>query len=262
MEVPLQVTMHFSVSASSWQCGLKWASPPFVCLFNMVQSLLSRSKFIISKVSSPTWVHCPMQTLRWALCPVQTLRWDSLMLGNLLVITHYAHCKLSVAQRCSSMCLIVFLKWCFCVSTVILHLNLCDKLVWVCWLYCYSISWDMRCALDTLTNFFTSLYCWHSMIDRTIPSSQAQHRKITTWNYDVILLYVNAPGNMNENMGKTKNKFLGVFMIAIYNTPNSELWYANNCQHTHSYRSCESQLCHFMKLFCLRKSMCMLSLYT
>jgi hypothetical protein len=133
MEVPLQVTMHFSVSASSWQCGLKWASPPFVCLFNMVQSLLSRSKFIISKVSSPTWAHCPMQTLRWAHCPVQTLswvhcpvqtlRWHSLMLGNLLIITHYAHCKLSVAQRCSSRCLIVYLKWCF----------------WVCSLYCYSI---------------------------------------------------------------------------------------------------------------------------
>lgn len=149
MEVPLQVTMHFSVSASSWQCGLKWASPPFVCLFNMVQSLLSRSKFIISKVSSPTWAHCPMQTWRWAHCPVQTLSWvhcsvqtsrlHSLILGNLLVITHYGHCKLSVAQRCSSLCLIVYLKWCFCVSTVILHLNLCDKLVWVCSLYCYSI---------------------------------------------------------------------------------------------------------------------------
>jgi hypothetical protein len=37
------------------------------------------------------------------------------------------------------MCLIVYLKWCFCVSTVILHLNLCDKLVRVCSLYCYSI---------------------------------------------------------------------------------------------------------------------------
>jgi len=95
------------------------------------------------------------------------------------------------------------------------------------------IFMHMTCALDTLANFFTSLYCWHSTDDMTIPSSQAQHRKITTWNYEVILMYVNAPEKWMQNMGKTNNKFLGTILIAIYNT-NSELCYANNCQHIHT----------------------------
>jgi hypothetical protein len=116
------------------------------------------------------------------------------------------------------------------------------------------IFMHMRCALDTLASFFTSLHCWHSTKDRTIPCSQVQHKKITTWNYDVILVYVNVPDTWMQNMGKTKNKFLGTTVIAIYNT-NPELCYANNHQHTQSCESYESQLFHFMKLFCLRKSM-------
>lgn len=60
-------------------------------------------------------------------------------------------------------------------------------------------------------------------------------------------------------MGKAKNKSLGTFMIAIYKT-NFEFCYPNNRQHTHSYRSYENQLYHFMKLLCLRKSRSVTSL--
>jgi hypothetical protein len=46
-------------------------------------------------------------------------------------------------------------------------------------------------------------------------------------------------------MRKTKNKILGTNMIAIYNK-YSEFCYANNHQHTHSYRSYKNQLCSFI----------------